>query len=229
MLTVAESSLAVVPDEPPVPSVSPQRKANVAYANSLMETEIAQRNARKDSQEGTARWIMASTGLLVTLLLGLAKDEGVFSSSASVVGRIALVATVALGGLAVFCAIRCLWPRKYERIGATGLVNFNRTEFLDKPEHEVMGTVVASRIAIATKMDELHEEKAGWLKWSFRFLLAAFVGLVVQGAVLAIDPPTSPSTASSTGDGGSKASPTINPHRHPSPSRNPRTNHCPRK
>lgn len=191
-------------DGSPLSSVSPQREANVAYANSLMETEIAQRNARKDSQEGTARWIVASTGLLVTLLLGLAKDEGVFSSSAPVVGRIALVATVLLGGLAVFCAIGCLWPRKYERLGKA-LAKFNDTEFLDKPEHEVMGQVVASRIAIATKMDALHEAKAKWLKMSFRFLVAAFVGLVVQGAVLAIDPPKNPSAASSTVDSGSKA------------------------
>jgi hypothetical protein len=184
--------------------VSPQREANVSYANSLMETEIAQRNARKDSQEGTARWIVASTGLLVTLLLGLAKDEGVFNSSAPVVGRVALVATVLLGGLAVFCAVGCLWPRTYERLGKA-LAKFNDTEFLDKPEHEVMGQVVASRIAIATKMDGLHEAKAKWLKMSFRFLVAAFVGLVVQGAVLAIDPPKNPSTASSTVESGSKA------------------------
>jgi hypothetical protein len=78
-------------------SVSPQREANVAYANALMDTESGQRNTRKDSQEATARWIVASTGIVMTLLLGLAKDEGVFSSSASGVARVALVATVALG------------------------------------------------------------------------------------------------------------------------------------
>ncbi len=187
------------------PAVSPQREANVAYASALMETEIGQRNARKDSQEATARWIVASTGVVTTLLLGLAKDEGVFSSSAPVVGRVALVATVALGGLAAGCAIVCLWPRRYDRLGATGLVNLNDTDFLDRPEHEVMGRVVASRIGIVTKMDQLHENKAKWLKRSFRLLALAFVGLVVQGAVLAIDPPTSPSTPSSTVKNGSKA------------------------
>ena len=189
--------------------VSSQREANVAYANALMETEIAQRNERKNSQEGTARWIVASTGVVITLLLGLAKDEGVFSSSASVPARVALVATVALGGLAVFCAIGCLWPREYERLGKS-LTKLNDTDFLDKPEHEVMGQVVAARIGIAGRMDDLHEAKAKWLKWSFRFLALAFVGLVAQGAVLATNPPksasaTSPSTHSSTVDSGSKA------------------------
>src|SRR6185312_5808888 len=72
---------------PADPSVSPQREANVVYANALMDTEIGQRNARKDSQEATARWIVASTGIVMTLLLGLAKDEGVFSSSASGLAR----------------------------------------------------------------------------------------------------------------------------------------------
>ena len=193
----------------PTLAVSPQREANVAYASALMETEIGQRNARKDSQEATARWIVASTGVVMTLLLGLAKDEGVFSSSAPVVGRVALVVTVALGGLAAGCAILCLWPRKYDRLGATGLVNLNDTDFLDRPEHEVMGRVVASRIGIVTKMDELHEDKAKWLKRSFRLLALAFVGLVVQGAVLAIDPPASSSTPSSTVNGGSKAAQTM--------------------
>jgi hypothetical protein len=186
-------------------AVSRQREANVAYANALMDTEIGQRNARKDSQEATARWIVASTGIVMTLLLGLAKDEGVFSSSASVLARVALVATVALGSLAAGCAIGCLWPRPYDRLGAKGLVNLNDTAFLDKPEHEVMGQVVATRIAIATKMDELHEDKASWLKWSFRFLACAFVGLVLQGAVLAISPPKSPSERTANIQIGAKA------------------------
>ena len=186
-------------------SVTRQRDANVAYANSLMDTEIGQRNARKDSQEGTARWIVASTGVVLTLLLGLAKDEGVFSSSASVAARAALVATVALGSLTAVCAIGCLWPRKYDRLGAKGLVSFNDTAFLNKPEHEVMGQVVATRVGIATKMDELHESKAKWLKWSFRFLVCAFVGLVVQGGVLALDPPKNPSEQTSKIHNGAKA------------------------
>jgi hypothetical protein len=137
--------------------------------------------------------------------LGLAKDEGVFSSSASVLARVALVATVALGSLAAGCAIGCLWPRPYDRLGAKGLVNLNDTAFLDKPEHEVMGQVVATRIAIATKMDELHEDKARWLKWSLRFLACAFVGLVLQGAVLAISPPKSPSEQTVKIQSGAKA------------------------
>jgi hypothetical protein len=186
-------------------AVSPQREANVAYANALMDTEIGQRNARKDSQEATARWIVASTGIVMTLLLGLAKDEGVFSSSASVLTRVVLVATVALGSLTAVCAIGCLWPRPYDRLGAKGLVNLNDTAFLDKPEHEVMGQVVATRIAIATKMDELHEDKATWLKWSFRFLACAFVGLVLQGAVLAISPPKGTSEQAVKIQGGAKA------------------------
>ena len=170
-----------------------------------MDTEIGQRNTRKDSQEATARWIVASTGIVMTLLLGLAKDEGVFSSSASVLARAALVATVALGGLTAGCAIGCLWPRKYDRLGAKGLVTLNDTAFLDKPEHEVMGQVVATRIAIATKMDDLHEAKATWLKWSFRFLARAFAGLVLPGAVLAISPPKSRSARTIKIHSGAKA------------------------
>lgn len=65
----------------------------------------------------------------------------------------------------------------------------NDSEFLDRPTHEVTGAIVATRIGIATTIDGPHEQKARWLKWSFRLLIGAFVGLIVQGGVLAIDPP----------------------------------------
>lgn len=165
------------------------RQTNVEFANDLLDTEIAQRNARKDAQENTARGVIISSGLLLTLLLGLAKDAGLFSPDTSVVARIALAATVVLGAGAATCAIGALWPRPYDRLGSAGLGRFNQTEFLDQPSHEVTGAVVATRIGIAQTMDTQHERKARWLKWSFRLLLGAFAGLIVQGAVLAIDPP----------------------------------------
>ena len=56
---------------------------NVAFANDLLETEIAQRNSRKDAQENTARGVILSSGLVLTLLLGLAKDAGLFSPGTS--------------------------------------------------------------------------------------------------------------------------------------------------
>ena len=173
----------------PPDGASEDRLANVAFANDLLDTEIAQRNARKDAQENTARGVIVASGLVLTLLLGLAKDAGLFSPGTSVVARIALAATVVLGALAAACAIGTLWPRKYDRLGTKGLSRFNKTDFLDQPTHRVTGTVVATRIGIAQKMDELHEAKAKWLKWSFRFLLGGFVGLIVLGGVLAIDPP----------------------------------------
>jgi hypothetical protein len=95
-----------------------------------------------------------------------------------------------------------------------GLVKLNDTTFLDKPEHEVMGQVVATRIAIAIKMDDLHELKAKWLKWSFRFLICAFVGLLLQGAVLAISPPASPSATSSKVVDGSRTAGSGSPVGH---------------
>jgi hypothetical protein len=159
-----------------------EREANVTFANDLLDTEIAQRNSRKDAQENTARGIIVSAGLVLTLLLGLAKDAGLFSPDTSIVARIALAATVLTGGGAAACAIGTLWPRPYDRLGSRGLGRFNDPAFLDQPEHEVTGAVVATRIGIAKKMDEIHEEKARWLKWAFRLLLVGFVGLIVQGA-----------------------------------------------
>jgi len=179
---------------PPVDGVS-ERETNVAFANDLLDTEISQRNARKDAQENTARGVIVSSGLVLTLLLGLAKDAGLFASDTSVVARIALAATMLAGGGAAACAIGTLWPRKYDRLGSKGLGRFNDTTFLDQAGHEVTGAVVATRIGIAQTMDNLHERKACWLKWSFRLLLMAFVGLIVQGGVLAIDPPSSPMAA----------------------------------
>jgi hypothetical protein len=180
----AAAPAAAQPAGPP-----PARTENVAFANSLLETEIAQRNARKDAQENTARGVIVTVGLVLTLLVGLANDAGLFTAGTSIVARIALVGTVLAAAGSATCAVGTLWPRAYDRLGRKGLVMFNNTEFLDLPAHEVAGRVVATRIGIATTMDEQHENKARWLKWSFRLLVAAFAGLVLQGATLAIDPP----------------------------------------
>jgi hypothetical protein len=170
------------------------REANVAFAGSLLETEIAQRNARKDAQENTGRGVIVTAGLVLTLLLGLANDAGVFSRGTSVVARAALVATMLLGAGAAACAIGALWPRKYDRLGREGLDQFNDSDFLDQPSHQVTGVVVATRIGIAKTMDAQHENKARWLKWSFVLLALAFVGLLAQGVVLALDPPAPKTT-----------------------------------
>jgi hypothetical protein len=163
-----------------------EREANVVFASDLLDTEIAQRNARKDAQENTARGLIVTSGLVLTLLLALAKDAELFAPETSAVARIALAATMAFGAAAATCAIGTLWPRPYDRIGSHGLDHFNDTAFLDQAEHAVVGRVVASRIEIAKTMDRQHEAKARWLKWSFRLLLCAFVGLVVQGSALSL-------------------------------------------
>lgn len=139
--------------------------------------------------------MIVTDGLVLTLMIGLANGAGLFSRGASLVGRIALVTTVLLGAGSAACAIGTLWPRPYDRLGKKGLVMFNDSEFLDQPSHRVTGAVVATRIGIATTMDELHEQKARWLKWSFALLAAAFLGLIVQGAALAIDPPPAKQSA----------------------------------
>jgi hypothetical protein len=166
-----------------------QRARNVGFASSLLEVEIAQRNARKDAQENTARGLIVTAGVVLTLLLGLANDVGLFSSRTSIVARIALVVTVCLGAGVAAASMAVLWPRRYARIGEKALDTFNQEEFLDEPTHQVTGTVVATRISIAKTMDRRHEQKARWLKWAFRLLAGAFIALVFQAVVLVVDPP----------------------------------------
>jgi len=101
--------------------VGEERQTNVEFANDLLDTEIAQRNARKDAQENTARGVIVSSGLLLTLLLGLAKDAGLFSPDTSVVARIALAATVVLGACAATCAIGACGVRKPGRAHAAAV------------------------------------------------------------------------------------------------------------
>ena len=171
-----------------------QRARNVAFANSLLETEISQRNARKDAQENTARGLIVTAGVVLTLLLGLANNAGLFSSKTSIVAKVTLVVTVVLGASVAAAAMAVLWPRQYERIGEKALDRFNQDEFLDQQTHHVTGAVVATRISIAKKMDKRHEEKARWLKWAFRLLAGAFIALIVQAVVLVVDPaPLKPS------------------------------------
>jgi hypothetical protein len=174
--------------------VADQRTANVTFANELLETEITQRNARKDAQENTARGLIVTAGVVLTLLIGLANDVGLFSARTSPVAKSGLIGTILFGTAAAVCSMGVLWPRPYERLGRRGLMFLNDQDFLDRPTHEVTGQIVATRIAIATTMDDQHENKAKWLKWSFRFLAAAFAMLVLQAVVLVIDPPPSKSS-----------------------------------
>jgi hypothetical protein len=177
------------------PARPPAREENVTFANDLLESEIAQRNATKDAQENTARGVIVAAGLVLTLLIGLANDAGLFDAKTSIVARYALIVTVVLGAMSAGCAMGVLWPRKYAKLAGEALDMFNDSTFLDQPTHLVAGMVVSSRIAFAKTISRQHERKARWLKWSFRFLAVAFVGLVVQGVVLAADPPSVKSPA----------------------------------
>lgn len=168
-----------------------QRTANVGFAGDLLETEIAQRNARKDAQEATARWVVLTAGALMTLLLTLAKEAGILAPSASGLVRGFFIGALAAATGAAIGAIGALWPRQYDRLGKKGLTNFNQTAFLDRPTHEVTGQVVATRIGMAKTMDENHEGKAKWLKGGFICLGIALACLLTQGVALAIDPPQS--------------------------------------
>lgn len=165
-------------------SASEDREANVGFVSSLLETEIAQRNERKEAQETTARWIVASAGLFLTLLVGLAKDAGIFGARTTTLAEASFIAAIALGALAAGAAIGVIWPRDYERLGGLGLDKLNDGAFLDSAQHEVTGAVVATRVDIAKRMDELHKPKANWLQLSLALLVAAFLALIVLGAGL---------------------------------------------
>jgi hypothetical protein len=89
------------------------RAENVAAASALLETEIAQRNSRKDAQENMARGVIVTAGLVLTLLLGLANGAGLFSSKTSIVARVALVVTAVPSAASALFAMGALWPRKY--------------------------------------------------------------------------------------------------------------------
>jgi len=165
------------------------RGENVAFVNAQLATEISQRNARKDAQENTARGLIATAGVLLTLLIGLANDAGVFRHGTSVIAKGSMIATVVLGALAAGCAMYAIWPRQYDRLGQEALAKFNQAEFLDQAPDRVAGTVVASQISIATTMDRRHGEKGRWVKLSLGLLGAAFVTLVLLAVVLVVDPP----------------------------------------
>jgi hypothetical protein len=174
------------------------REENVGFANDLLSTEINQRNARKDAQESTARWIVLTTVGLMTLLLTLSKEAGIINDETSWLLRLCFIATLISAAATAGFAGGTLWPRKYERLGEGGLDRFNEAPFLDLPTHEVVGQVVATQIAIAKKMDDLHEVKAEWLKRSFIALGATLAFVIAQGVVLGINPPPSHPTGLST-------------------------------
>jgi hypothetical protein len=96
--------------------VSADRPANVAFSHELLDEELDRREARKNAQEEQARGIIIASGALMTLLLTLAKDAGVFSPTGPIAARVALVATLACAAASALCAVGTLWPRRYARI-----------------------------------------------------------------------------------------------------------------
>lgn len=193
---------------PPAPDVEkaegpgPFRTANVDYASALLETEIAQRNARKDGLEANARGVIAAAGTVLTLLVGLGKDAGLFDSATPNVVRIALVVTLATGVGSILASIVAIWPRAHERLGKAALAKFNDSEFLDRPTHEVTGRINAGRLCIVDTLDRKHQAKAHAFYASLVLLSIAFCGLLVQGVALAAHPtdrtPSQPSKSEGT-------------------------------
>lgn len=106
-----------------------KRDANVGFVNELMATEIQQRNARKEAQESTGRWIILTVVALMTLLLTLAKEAGILSTDAGWALRLCFIATLSASGVTVACAGGALWPRVYEKLGGSGLDRLNKSDF----------------------------------------------------------------------------------------------------
>ncbi|MBS1868888.1 MAG: hypothetical protein JSS99_04435 [Actinobacteria bacterium] len=173
-----------------------QRLANVEFGGAFLDRELDYRNHRKQEQENTARGLIVASGVLMTVLVALAKDAGIYGSGAAPTARCFLVLALAAAVGAALCGAITQWPRRYDRLGGAALDHFNDSDFLDCPTHEVQGRTLAGRIAVAKKMDDRHEDKARWLQASFALFLVALVGLVGQGTVLALDPPhRGPSTS----------------------------------
>lgn len=173
-----------------------RRLANVEFGNAFLDRELDYRNHRKQEQENTARGLIAASGVLVTVLVALGRDAGIYGSGAVSLARILLVFTLGAAVGSALCGAITQWPRRYDRLGGEALDHFNKEEFLDRPEDEVRGRTLGGRITVAKTMDTRHEQKARWLQAAFLCFLLALAGLVGQGAVLALDPPhRSPSSA----------------------------------
>lgn len=166
-----------------------RRLTNVEFGNALLDREIDYRNARKRDQENTARALVVASGALMTVLLALSGDTGVLSADSSWWTRGFLLLTLGAAVCAAACGAWAQFPRKYTRLVGEAFNQFNNPAFLDSAEDQVLGRTLGARIGIAKKLDDRHEEKAGWLKASFVLFVVALVGLLGQGVTLAVDPP----------------------------------------
>ena len=182
-------------EEHPEPRDPKLRLENLRYGDDLLDSQIDQRNERKERQEGQARAVIVAATALMTIELAIGKDAGVLVKGGPAVARAFLGGSLLAGVIAVIAAVGVTWLRKYDRFGEKALKRFNDTEFLDSPTHSVIGQTVASKIGIATKLDDRHEEKAKWLKGAFVALIVSLGCLVGQGVVLGIDPPAKASPA----------------------------------
>jgi hypothetical protein len=175
---------------------SPDRQANVDFGNALLDRELDRRDVRKREQESTARAVVVTSGALMTIMLALAKDAGIYQSGTSWVARGFFLLTLAAAVAAAMCGALTQRPRTFQRLGAAAFDCFNKTTFLDQPAHSVVGTILSTKIAIAKNADLRHEEKANWLVASFASLVIALSGVLGMGLDLSIEhPDAQPSAA----------------------------------
>jgi hypothetical protein len=188
---------AVARGEPTV--VSASHTANVVFGNALLDGEIDRRNERKREQEGTAQAIVVAAGVLLAGLIAIADNADLFNSGASWVARSFFMTAMAAAVVASGCGLVVQAPRRFVRLGEEALSLFRKSEFLDRPEQEVQGRTLSTKVTIAVAADDQHERKARWLKAAFVSAVLALVGVGGVGIDLAIEgTPRESSTSSPT-------------------------------
>lgn len=105
---------------------SPDRQANVDFGNALLDRELDRRDDRKREQESTARGLVVTSGALMTIMLALAKDAGIYQSGTSWVARAFFILTLAASVSAAVCGTMTQRPRKFARLGAEALDHSTR-------------------------------------------------------------------------------------------------------
>jgi predicted cobalt transporter CbtA len=96
----------------------------VQFGDALLDSELARRDDRKRDPESTARALVVATGALMTILLSLAKDAGMYQAGMSWVACGFFILSLAAAVVAAGCAVWTQLPASVSRKLRSGRVSW---------------------------------------------------------------------------------------------------------
>lgn len=152
--------------------------------------QLKAEDAREQSLNTRAGGLAGFVAVIVALTSGLGKlalDADLSSRGALLVGIAFGLTLAALSTALGFAVLRVLIPQEAAAISIQRIEQYPTWAYITKDDVMVRGEIMRGWISALAKDRQRNSSKAKWLRVAYIALLIATLGLVLIGAILAID------------------------------------------